>query len=209
MEKIICIDFDNTITKIDTGNKLFHNFSREPSITDDYVNQYRNGNITLPHLYQMELFYMKTDKEKLEEFVDNVEVDDHFKGFVEKYRDRYDMIILSDGFSWYIKRILNRIGVKDIDVLSNEMIFEENRVFINFPYMDNECFQCGNCKRNHIRRFRDRYNGIIYIGDGISDFCAAKESDRVFAKRGTFLHNKIENGELEGRIFNDFSEIEL
>ncbi len=209
MQKIICVDFDNTITSIDVGNRFFHTFSRNADATDDYVNEYREGKITLPFLYAKEVFLTDFNIKKMEDFIDNVPYDISFKDFIEKYESDYDIYILSDGFDWYIKRILKRMGVENIPFYANNMNIEKNRVTLNLPYQDNECKQCGNCKRNHLRRFREKYEKIIYIGDGISDFCASKEADIVYAKKDSFLHKKIKEKELEGHIFEQFKEIIL
>ena len=46
---------------------------------------------------------------------------------------------------------------------------------------------------------------VIYIGDGISDRCAALASDRVFATRG--LARYLEDRAVEFERFDDFFDI--
>ena len=41
---------------------------------------------------------------------------------------------------------------------------------------------CGHCKKMNMRRFADESTLAIYVGDGLSDRCASKEADVVFAK---------------------------
>ena len=209
MKKVLCVDFDGTITNMDVGNRLFHNFSRNKDLTDSYVKKYREGEMTLTDLYTMEVFLMDNKIKEICDFIDSVSYDETFNDFVKRYKDIYDMYILSDGFDWYINRILKRMGIEDMKIYSNTMILEEDKTIITFPYMDEECHQCGNCKRNHIRRFRENYEEIIYIGDGISDFCASKEADVIYAKKGSYLDEKLKKEKFDYNVFDKFKEIEL
>jgi hypothetical protein len=78
--------------------------------------------------------------------------------------------------------VLEKYGLSDIDVFCNKMRFNGRRVELSFPYYDQGCGICGNCKKLHVQKFRDDSRKVIYVGDGLSDRFAARASDVVFAK---------------------------
>ena len=51
------------------------------------------------------------------------------------------------------------------------------------------------------------YENVIFIGDGITDLCAAEVSTEVYSKKGSYLEMKIAEAGREQTIFSKFSEI--
>jgi 2-hydroxy-3-keto-5-methylthiopentenyl-1-phosphate phosphatase len=70
----------------------------------------------------------------------------------------------------------------EIAVFANHAEMTARGLVITFPYADEACSDCGNCKRKHLRDLRRLYERVIYIGDGFSDRCASQEADILFAK---------------------------
>ncbi len=64
------------------------------------------------------------------------------------------------------------------------------------------------CKCNIIKNRKNVTKAVYYVGDGVSDFCASKKADKIFAK-GRLLEyckkNKIAENGLIG--FSSFKEI--
>jgi 2-hydroxy-3-keto-5-methylthiopentenyl-1-phosphate phosphatase len=73
-----------------------------------------------------------------------------------------------------------------VRVFANELRFLEDRVEAGFPYRDPSCPRCAHCKAQHFRAFAGRET--IFVGDGLSDICAANVADVVFAKDALALH---------------------
>ena len=64
------------------------------------------------------------------------------------------------------------------------------------------CAVCGEaCKRNALPEADE----IVYVGDGISDHCAALASDRIFAMRG--LARYLDEQGVAYERFDDFFDI--
>ena len=60
-----------------------------------------------------------------------------------------------------------------------------------FPYTDEECRKCANCKRNHILANSSDTDFTVYIGDGYSDTCPAQYCDFVFAKNSLLKYCEV------------------
>jgi len=90
--------------------------------------------------------------------------------------------VVSDGFDLYINRILEREGLSFLKVFSNKLSIESGNIIPHFPYTDEECRICANCKRNHIINNSGDLEFNVYIGDGQSDNCPAQFCDLIFAK---------------------------
>ncbi|HEY4612759.1 MAG TPA: 2-hydroxy-3-keto-5-methylthiopentenyl-1-phosphate phosphatase, partial [Bacteroidota bacterium] len=63
----------------------------------------------------------------------------------------------------------------------------------SFPYRDEECDRCGNCKRNHLLTISGDDDVLVYVGDGISDRCPVRYADIVFAKHSLVSYCQRQN----------------
>ena len=96
-------------------------------------------------------------------------------------------------------RQMGRGGEAALAVYANHAEMTDQGLVITFPYGDEACADCGNCKRKHLRDLRRLYDRVIYIGDGFSDRCASQEADILFAKS-----HLAEICEAEGRDYVPF-----
>jgi 2-hydroxy-3-keto-5-methylthiopentenyl-1-phosphate phosphatase len=81
----------------------------------------------------------------------------------------------------------------------------DGRASISLPYRDEACERCGTCKRNQMLVRSADSDVIVYIGDGVSDFCAAAHADLVFAKGALETHCREEN--ISYRRFRGFDDV--
>jgi len=208
MDKVfkIFVDFDGTITKEDLGDKIFQRFGA-PEIIMPYQKALMENKITAFQNWT-NLFgaVEKWDYQVLGNFIDSFEVDETFKGFIDYCNlNNFKIFVLSDGFDLYIKRVLAREGINSISVITN--IWEETGTDakLTFPYMDEECKDCANCKRNHIINNSGDDEYTVYIGDGTSDRCPAQYCDFVFAKK--FLLKFCEKERISYSPYNNFDDV--
>ncbi|MCX7798360.1 MAG: MtnX-like HAD-IB family phosphatase [Melioribacter sp.] len=189
----IFVDFDGTITKEDIGELMFLKFGDEQKakeIVNDWINEKINAR-------QSWLLLCKTIQnlniEEFDEFIFKTEIDESFKKFVEYCKvNNYELRVLSDGLDYYIKKILTKENLSELEVYSNKLTFDENGNLIPlFPYTDEECNRCANCKRNHVLNFSGEEEFSIYIGDGYSDICPAQYCDFIFAKKSLLKYCEI------------------
>ena len=87
---------------------------------------------------------------------------------------------MSSGFVETIVPFLHTIGLGDLEILANSI--DPRPDGWRVEWRDEAiCAVCGEaCKRGGLPVEGE----VVYVGDGISDRCAAQAADRVFATRG-------------------------
>ena len=90
-------------------------------------------------------------------------------------------MILSDGYDFYIDQLLKQEGLDSIPVYCNRMVWIDGGIEVEFPLFKEDCERdMAHCKCQHVLA-ADGYRRV-YIGDGVSDSCAAGKCDFVYAK---------------------------
>ena len=190
--KVFC-DFDGTVTKVDVGDKFFETFG-DPETYAKLVERWREGKINALEMWSKACETVKVDMDEFEKFVLSQKIDEFFPNFVRFCGSRgIDIFIVSDGFDFYISKILKNYGLDNIKFFSNRFVFDGSEVKPVFPYPDSVCRRCGNCKRNHMLTLSGEDEIIVYIGDGFSDMCPAEYADVVFGKGELYRYCREKN----------------
>ncbi len=185
-EKIfkIFVDFDGTITKLDVGESLFREFGDKEKV-DNIIQKLLSDQISAKDSWIALCNSVPAFAQKdFDEFIDGIEIEDTFHDFVHYCnQNNFDMYVLSDGFDYYINRILKRENLQDLKVYSNKLLIDKMNLLIpSFPFYDSSCASSANCKRNHILSHSSEDDYTIFIGDGNSDKYTAQFCDFIFAK---------------------------
>lgn len=201
------MDFDGTISKIDVGDELFRKFGNE-EVTNQIINDLIKDQISsrecwtrlcenagIVNIYEWD------------KFIDNVEIEESFKLFVQYCNQHsFDLFILSDGFDYYIKRILIRQKLAHLKFFSNSLfISPEGYLVPSFPYFNENCRGSANCKRTHIIEYSGENDYTFYIGDGISDKDPIEYVDFIFAKDDLLKY--CEKQRITYYRFKDFNDV--
>ena len=201
---LVLCDFDGTVCMTDMGNELLNRFATG---WEEIDRAYWTGEVGSRNAYcRLAPLFKMNRRELLTYVLDRGQVDPSFPAFCSFIREKgIDLKIVSDGLDVYIEAILNKHGL-DIEFFSNKLTFgEEDRVGFVFPLASKECGLCGTCKRSLLRRFREAYDWIVYVGDGYSDVCPAREADLVFAK--DILYEKCTENGTACRRYADFDDV--
>jgi 2-hydroxy-3-keto-5-methylthiopentenyl-1-phosphate phosphatase len=188
----IFVDFDGTITQTDIGEAMFLRFGI-PSDAKEYVRIWEDGKINSIELWRLLIGTVKNFNEnEFDLFLDEIKIDTGFKEFVNYCeRENFELRILSDGFDYYINKFLQREGLDHLEVYCNRLTFNNNTLIPDFPFRDEDCTQCGNCKRNHVLNFSGDDDYTFYIGDGLTDVCPSQFCDFIFAKNSLLRRCEI------------------
>jgi 2-hydroxy-3-keto-5-methylthiopentenyl-1-phosphate phosphatase len=181
----IFIDFDGTITQKDVGESIFRNFGDKIKV-DAIINDLINDKISAKQSW-IELCRSidKVNVTLLNDFIYMMDVDPGFHNMVKFCEGRnIQIIVLSDGFDYYIDMILKKENLSGLKYFSNHLIISpQSKLIPEFPYEDSKCRYSANCKKNHIINNSRDEDFTIYIGDGNSDKDTAQYCDLIFAKK--------------------------
>ena len=178
------IDFDGTITRRDLGEHLFYDFG-DVERAKELVRRINEKTLVGTASWRALLDTLRDDAtlDKLATRAEDYEIDPTFPAFVEFLRERgVEFFVLSDGFEFYIRRVLEKAGITDATIIANDLVERDGDLVPLFPHQDEECAECANCKRNHIIENSADEEFTIYVGNGVSDQCAAPYCDFIFAK---------------------------
>ena len=208
--QIFC-DFDGTVSKIDTLNNFLHIYGDKEWL--EIEKQWEQGLIGSRECLSKQMKVVSDmSEQKLDEFLNRVEIDEHFCKFLNLIRKNHiDFYIVSDGFDYFINKILENNGIKDIKVFANKLTLSHGKFITEFPYNEKKCStSAGVCKCEIIKKYKKGTRSGFYIGDVVSDFCASKMADFLFAKGRLLEYCKKDkySGKYPNLIgFCDFNDI--
>ena len=229
------IDFDGTITKKDIGNDFFryligiekfnifyNEFTNNKVTIKNYwgllfaeltkvlLTTYKDENLDITN--NIDLIECLQNQKNVIKYLENCEIDDYFINFLN-YINTVNLasdknikpVIVSDGFDFYIEKILQNHDI-NIEFECNSIISRENKLYPKFK-LESESCNCfsASCKRNLILKDYNENDLIIYIGDGISDYCPVEYCDVIFAKGK--LSKYCNQNNIPHYNFNNFFDI--
>jgi 2-hydroxy-3-keto-5-methylthiopentenyl-1-phosphate phosphatase len=201
----IFIDFDGTITTTDVGEAIFRQFGtigKVNKIIDDLlIDKISAKDCWIELCSSVECI----EKKELDDSIDQMEIDSTFTDFISFCKENeIDHYILSDGFGYYLERILTRENL-NVEYFANTLSVSGNKLIPSFPYLDLGFSSSANCKRNHIINYSGDEDYTVFIGDGNSDKDTVQYCDFVFAK-GDLL-KFCERERISYFPFNNFDDV--
>ncbi|MCL2524207.1 MAG: MtnX-like HAD-IB family phosphatase [Betaproteobacteria bacterium] len=185
---VLC-DFDGTISTKDVTDTLLEAFGKPG--WREAEDEWLAGRIGSRVCMQRQIACLDASKEELDEAIDAIGVDEAFAAFVDAVVARdWELLIVSDGLDYAIKRILQRHRLPALPFYANRLVQVGARSWqLDSPYADPACRSAsGMCKCAFAHRARAAGGKVLMIGDGRSDFCVAGDADWVFAKGRLMTH---------------------
>ena len=210
---ILFLDFDGTISERDVIDAILENFasSRWLEIEDEWT----SGKIGSRECLRRQFALVKAAPEELNEFLDALALDcglPDLLNFIEA--NAVTTHIVSDGFGYYIKRLLLERHAKDFPHLLKRIFVWANDLApaaggnwaVGFPYFERVCADgCATCKPSVMDSVNRRGAPSVFVGDGLSDCQAAKKASVVFAKKN--LARFCEREKIDFLAYENLSEV--
>jgi len=178
----VFFDFDNTITSFDVLDDIIKRFAVNKDWRE-WERAWKRGEIGSRQCLKKQMELVKIGRQELLKYLSRIRIDPYFKRLLVKFKKhRIRPFVLSDSFSFVIENILRNNAVRGVRVYSNRLRFTKSGIIFSFPHKDRVCLLCAHCKKKNLLKLSNGGKIIIYIGDGMSDICAARHADLVFAK---------------------------
>jgi 2-hydroxy-3-keto-5-methylthiopentenyl-1-phosphate phosphatase len=204
MKKMFFIDFDGTITEVDTCVAVLNAFAKDG--WKDINDMWERKELTTEECAERALQLINVGPGELKSFLKTIKIDDYFLDFLAFCQQRGEQVyVLSDGYDLHIDTIFCKYGIK-LPYYANQLRYDSGFQIISH-YKNYTCGDCGTCKTTLMKRLNKEGYQCIYIGDGCSDTCPAEHADMVFAKDMLYEHC-MKHG-VAATHFNNFREIIL
>ena len=206
--KKLCIlcDFDGTISKKDAIYYFFKTYCSEgwQNVEKLWVEKKIDSKECLKREFEL---VPNLSQKLIDDYLKTIDIDENFKDFYTFCKENnIDVCIVSDGIDYFIEKILELNGIKGIKVYSNHAEFINGKYEYAYPNESKNCVNnLGTCKCNVFNNMKKQYEKVVYVGDGISDYCVADKADILYAK--TSLVDYCERNEIKYFKYNTFADI--
>ncbi|MEK7329294.1 MAG: HAD-IB family phosphatase, partial [Candidatus Eisenbacteria bacterium] len=209
MPRAFLCDFDGTVSPSDIGAALARRFSPDGAAeAPAFLARWMRGEMGHRELTAAQCRLLAVTREEALAFTRDFTLDPHFAPFAREAQARGEAVaVVSEGFDFYVRDLLERAGLGDLPWSANALRFAGGRVVPEFPDAADGCGRCGNCKGRHVRAWRARGYQTVLIGDGLSDRCGAREADRVLARRDLLVWCRREG--IAVTPFESFADVAL
>ncbi len=199
--RAVVVDFDGTITEVDLLDQIARHFGN-PAVYQEVEDGLHAGTITLRECITREFEPVTAPLDEVVVWVlERSRIRPGFRDLVALAHERgWGLVVLSSGFVELIEPVLAQEGV-DVELRANRV--EPLPSGWRVVWRDETvCPECGEaCKRSALPEDGE----VVYVGDGISDRCAALASDRIFATRG--LARYLDERGVSYERFDDFFDV--
>ena len=202
----IFVDFDGTITDLDTFDILVKRFAGDDAWRRTEIGL-EDGSMSLRDVLQLQASYVRgTFAEVAAILRAEITIDPSFAVFVAGAQARgIAVTIVSSGIAPIIADRLGAIGLGALPIIANEIDPAPTGWSIRFRDADGN----GTDKAAILRAAKAAGTRTIFFGDGRSDYAAALVADRTFAKSGLALERYLGERGVPFAAFTTFADIDL
>ena len=201
---IIQSDFDGTITEDDVSFVLLDTFAEGD--WRKLFQQYRENKISVGDFNTRAFAMVKASSEELLQVArDKVRLRDGLHNLVAYCQERgFRLVIVSNGLDFYIKSILESVGLGNIEVHAARTRFNAGGLEVQYIGPEGTPLNRG-FKEAYTKLFLKQGYQVAYVGNGPSDIFPASLAQHVFARDG--LLESCREKKLKCKPFSDLNDV--
>jgi len=201
---LVQCDFDGTITEEDVSFLMLDAFAEGDWRAIHRL--YEEAKISVGRFNQEAFALVKADRKSLLKATEGkFKIRPGFPEFVACCRRKgFRLVIVSNGLDFYIEEILKGLGLDDIEIHAARTRFFPGQVKVQYVGPDGRPVDDA-FKEAYVDLFLSQGYRVIYTGNGVSDFPAARKCHYVFAT-GNLL-SRCQQERLDCIPFSDFTEV--
>ena len=183
---VLLCDFDGTVTAIDTGVLVLEKFARGDWRALDEL--YDRGGATVEEVLTRQFAMVGAKKWEILNAVEGKAP--LRRGFTRLVRfcnqEGILLTIVSYGLDFCIGSVLGKAGLRGkVEVVSPLARFAKGGIVLDYP--KRTISGSVNMKDDIVLQHKKSGHKVVFVGDGTSDFPAAREADECFVVRGSRL----------------------
>lgn len=179
---LIACDFDGTVTRQDTLVEILNRYGAPDwkQIQARVV----SGEMPIRQALEWEMGSVRAGRQELEELLaERVQVEPTFLAFLQRMRTLgVPVVLLTGGFDLCVETVMARAGLWPVPFLANRLVRNNGCWRVEFPYPSSACADCGHCKGDPLRSWGAQGYTTVFVGNGVTDRCAARVATLTFAK---------------------------
>jgi 2-hydroxy-3-keto-5-methylthiopentenyl-1-phosphate phosphatase len=187
---ILFLDFDGTISRRDAVDVILEKYADPQWLT--FEAEWCAGRLGSRDCLRAQMALVRATRKQIDGLLDEIGIDEDLVTLLEMCaRHSIPAHIVSDGFDYCIRRILNGAGKRVAALLRGGRVCTAHlesrgqRWLTEFPFFHQTCAHgCATCKPAVMRLLNKTNAPAIFVGDGLSDRYAVESADLVFAKDG-------------------------
>ena len=204
MACIVLTDFDGTMVTIDTAVYLLDKFA--PSNWRIIEEQFERGEMTFEESLAREFALLKVSEQ---EMLSALEPATHFRPNFDKMleyctKQQFPLIVISGGLDFCIRHFLALNGWSNLEVYTPKATPTKDGIALSFPNRLEKLST--NMKDDFVMYHKKLGKKVVYVGNGVSDYPAARIADLVFAIKGSQLVQLCRNGGVPCKEITDFQQ---
>jgi 2-hydroxy-3-keto-5-methylthiopentenyl-1-phosphate phosphatase len=201
---IIQSDFDGTITEEDVSFALLDAFAEGD--WRQLYQRYRQSKMTVGDFNTKAFAMVKASRDELLMVArEQVKLREGLRNLVNYCQERgFRFLIVSNGLDFYIKAILEDVGLGNIEVYAARTEFSPEGLKVNYIGPEGTVLKKG-FKEAYTKLFLTQGYQVVCIGNGPSDYYPAALAQHVFARDG--LADICKEKKLKYQPFEDFNDI--
>jgi 2-hydroxy-3-keto-5-methylthiopentenyl-1-phosphate phosphatase len=198
-------DFDDTAAEQNVAELLLQRFG--DTTWTDVRDKFRKEELNLKEYQEIVFRHIDADIDTMQNYVkEKANLRPHFGELVAHCAsNNIPLAIVSQGLDFYIEALLKSEGYDSIPVYAVNTSFDSSGITYHYNHTCPGKESQGNSKSLIVNNYQGKGYKVYYMGDGRSDFEAAKEADVVFAH--SILAEECDKQGISYIRFNDFGDV--